>query len=101
MWLGLNDVEPLQSIQQFEEYQENPDLFQQKMADRKERDEVRKALNLKKSVEKADIKSGETKLKKNVLTRMQRKMDTSAMEMKLNSFLCASSYCLSCKSSVF
>ena len=75
MWLGLNDVEPLQSIQQFEEYQENPDLFQQKMADRKERDEVRKALNLKKSVEKANIKSGETKLKKNVLTRMQRKMD--------------------------
>ena len=101
MWSGLNDVEPLQSIQQFEEYQENPDLFQQKMADRKERDEVRKALNLKKSVEKANIKSGETKLKKNVLTRMQRKMDTSAMEMKLNSFLCVSSYCLSCKSSVF
>ena len=62
-------------MQQFEEYQANPEQFLKLQAERKQKDELRKAAKLKSAQEKEAMKSSHMPVKviKNVLTRMQSK----------------------------
>ncbi|XP_067952034.1 U7 snRNA-associated Sm-like protein LSm11 [Watersipora subatra] len=71
---GLASVEPLQNIGEFEAYQANPEQFLQQQAERKEKDAFRKAAKEKNEQEKKLLPAAtpDKKLKKNVLTRMQK-----------------------------
>lgn len=71
--LGLEAVEPLQSVKQFEEYQENPEAFLQKRAEKKKRDDLKLAAKVKATQQAPKAPLKEPTIMKNVLTRMERR----------------------------